>query len=201
LLVSQPAAAFTGTPAALALVREMQSAMQRVPAVRTQLTGAVVYCRSVPFEWTFAPMAGCPPVVSVSEDDNLRAGRVVSGAGLITVTARDEIRYVLSPAGFYARPAAASCWQLRLSSLQSRSFIGYPLPDERLAILTRTAHDIVLQALARNYRELDYVDPGTFLEWRQLDETLTARETYTAAYLIDPLTSAVPVPKPAQLCL
>ena len=199
-LMSPAAGAFTGTRAALALVREMRSAYRRVPAVQWVLGGAVVYCPSVPFDWTYAPMTGCNQPATVTEVDNLREGRVAVGVGSIAVNAHPKARYVLSPSGLYTMAVGASCWRPRLSELHSPRFISYPFPGERLAVVEHTSHEIVLQARARNYRELDYVDPRTFFELRQIDEILTPRQSYKAVYAIHELDAPVSPPSATPSC-
>lgn len=199
--VMPPAAgAFTGTRAALALVTEMRSAYVRAPAVRWVLRGAVVYCPSVPFDWSYAPMRGCHHRATVTEVDNLRGGRVAVGVGSIAVNSRATARYIYSPAGLYTRAVGTPCWRLRVPRLQSPRFISYPLPGERLAVVEHTRHEIVLQAQAGSYRELDFVDPRTFFERRQIDETLTPRKTYKAVFTIHKLAAPVSPPSAAPSC-
>lgn len=192
--------AFTGTHAATAVVREMRSAYARTPAVHTVLSGDVVYCLAVPAEWTFAPVQGCAQAATVTENDNLRRGRIAVGAGTVVVNSRAKVRYVISPAGFYAHAAGTACWRLRISQLLSPRFVSYPFPRERLTVLAHKKHEIVLQATAAGYRELDYVDPRTFLERRQVDETITRQKTYEAVYTIRNLAAPVSPPSTTPAC-
>lgn len=199
-VIPPTAGAFTGTRAALALVTEMRSAYVRVPAVRWVLRGAVVDCPSVPFAWSYAPMRGCHQRATVTEVDDLRGGRVAVGVGSIAVNSRAKARYAYSPAGLYTQVVGTSCWRLRVPRLQSPRFISYPLPGERLAVVQHTRHEIVLQAQAGSYRELDFVDPRTFLERRQVDETLTPRRTYKAVFTIHELAAPVDPPSATPSC-
>lgn len=71
------AAAFSGTPAALKLVRELRVAYRSVQAIDNVRSGDVFYCLSVPEGWDYVPHRGCRARARVAEEYDLSHGRIV----------------------------------------------------------------------------------------------------------------------------
>jgi hypothetical protein len=176
--------AFTGTPAAIAVVRAQRVAYSRLPAVGWVLAGDVVYCPDYAEGWTFAPHAGCQLDARVSEQDVLSGGRVVRLEGTVSAPSRPTVRYVVSVAGWYRAAVGATCWQSYPQPYVDPLFVSYPFPGQTVSILSTSKAEIVSQALTPKYglRELDYIDPKTYLEPREVVYTTVGRKTYRVAY-------------------
>lgn len=176
--------AFTGTPAAIAVVRAQRAAYSKLPAVGWVLTGDVVYCTDYPEGWTFAPHAGCQLDARVTEQDVLSGGRVVRLEGTVSAPSRPALRYVVSAAGWYRAAVGATCWQRYAVPFVKALEVSYPFPGQTLSIISTSRTEIVSQALTPKYglRELDYIDPKTYLEPREVVYTTVGRNTYRVAY-------------------
>jgi hypothetical protein len=195
LLAPSAGAGFSGTRAAVKLVREMRAAYENIGAVRYGLTGDVVYCPSVSEGWTFAPQPGCGAPARVSEVDDLTNGRVVGAVGRVSAPLRPTLRYVFSAHGWFQADAGATCWRSFGLPFVAAQFVSYPFPGQRLSIVRQTRSEIVIQALTSKfgYRELDYVDPKTDFEYREVLFSRTARKTYKVVYQ---LARAAPITLP-----
>jgi hypothetical protein len=194
LLVPAVGGSFTGTPAALKLVRAMRAAIRDVPAVRQVRTGAVVYCPSVPQGWTYAPQPGCPTRARVSEEYDLSHGKVTRILGDVTAPLLPTLRYVDSPLGWYQTAAGLSCWDLKLSGFTVGPFVDFPLRAEHLTIIARTKRKIVLQGIATQsaYRELDYINPSTDFAYRVDEITSANHKSYRVTDHLTKLTRPTP---------
>jgi hypothetical protein len=195
-LVAAPASgAFTGTPDALRLVRQMRAAYRKVRAVHDALTGDVVYCPSVPEGWTYAPQTGCTVRARVSEEDDLVKGRVIRVFGSVRSRSRPTLRYVASAQGWFQAAVGAACWTSFGLPFVAGFFVSYPFPGERLAISRKSKREIVLAATTSRfgYRELDYVNLRTHLQSRNVLFTHTRHKTYRVGIAI----SSLPQPSAA----
>jgi hypothetical protein len=186
LLAPSAGAGFTGTPASVKLVREMRAAYKTIGATGYVLTGGVVYCPSAAEGWTFAPQPGCTGPARVSEVDDLVNGRVVRAVGHVSSPSRPTLRYVVSSLGWFQAAAGAPCWRSFGLPFVAAQFVSYPFPGQRLSIIRRTRGEIVIQAITSRsgYRELDYVNPRTDFEYREVLFTHTAHKTYRVVYRI-----------------
>jgi hypothetical protein len=191
LAVAVPAAAgaFTGTKAAVRLVAQMRAAYSKLPAVSWVLTGDVVYCPAYPEGWTFAPRSGCEVHARVSEQDQLSNGNVVFAVGTVTAPSQPTFRYVVDRSGWYRAAGAAKCWKSFARPYTTSQFVSYPLPGQTLSIVSTTKNQIVNQALTppfgspkTGYRELDYIDPRTYLEPHEVLFTTVSHKTYGISY-------------------
>jgi hypothetical protein len=186
--------AFTGTPAALTVVRHQRAAYSRLPAVSWVLTGDVVYCPAYPEGWTFAPQAACHLDARVSEQDVLSGGRVVRLEGSVSAPSQPTLRYVVSARGWYRAAAGATCWQRYPVPFVAALFVSYPFPGQTVSIVSTSKSKIVSQALTPKFglRELDYIDPKTYLEPREVVYTTAAQKTYRVAYTFSFPAAAAP---------
>jgi hypothetical protein len=142
LLAPSAGAGFTGTPAAVKLVRELRAAYKTIGATGYVLTGDVVYCPSVAEGWTFAPQPGCRTPARVSEVDDLVNGRVIRAVGHVTAPSRPMLRYVVSSLGWFQAPVGAPCWRSFGLPFVAAQFVSYPFPGQRLSIIRRTRSEI-----------------------------------------------------------
>jgi hypothetical protein len=162
------AEAFTGTPAALALVHRIEAQTARFPAVSDTPTGWVAYCPEVPLGWINAPISGCRQHARVTEEIDLYRGRVVRYVGEVRARSQASIRSVGSPRGWFQLNQGLDCWLQFPMPFVKQSLVGYPFPGERVRIVSQSPTQVVIRAVAPRfqYHELDYVNPATDLIYR-----------------------------------
>jgi hypothetical protein len=70
--------------------------------------------------------------------------------------------------GWFQHDGGLDCWFDSPAPFIAQSLGSYPIPGERISILTATRTSIVIGATAPHfrYRELDYVNPATGLIYR-----------------------------------
>jgi hypothetical protein len=208
LVVPSAAGSFTGTPAALKLVRQERAAYKAIRAVRDVRTGAVVYCLSAPDGWTYAPEAHCTTPAHDVEEYDLSKGKVVRVVGEVRARGLPTLRYVESKRGWYLTAGGANCWSRSSIPFLIKPLVEFPFPKERLTITKRTRSTIVLDGFSApsSYREIDYIAPRTLFNYRTVEITYTKHKTYrvvdhlavlrkpTGAISTPPCGSSKPVP-------
>ena len=184
------AEAFTATPAALTLVRRLEAQITRCPAVRIVPTGYVVYCPEIPLGWINVPVPGCREHARVAEEIDLSHGQVVRLVAEVETRSQGSIRSVASPRGWFQLDQGLDCWLQFPGPFVKASLVGFPLPGERVRVVSQTRTVVVIGAVAPRfrYRELDYVNPATDLIYR-VDQFnsfghRTYRETDHLTYLL-----------------
>ena len=202
LLSAAVARAFTATQSASRVISRMRVEARRLTAVRTERSGALVYCRSVPDGWTFAPQAGCRVRARVTEEYDLSGGRIKRVIGHVTASGRPEFTYVNDSSGWYRSVAGTRCWTRELRGFTAPALVDYPLPGELVSLLTRTRTRIVLRAVARSegYEQLDYVNPTTFFDYRDVEITHRGRKAYRVYDASTPLPTRTRRPSTTPAC-
>jgi hypothetical protein len=180
VLVPHVAAAFTGTPAALKLVRQERAAYTSFRAVRNVRTGAVVYCPFVPEGWAYGPAPHCQTPARVVEEYDLSHGRVVRVVGEVTARGLPTLRYVLSKRGWYLTAAGLDCWASSDLAFVNPVLVEFPYPKEHLTITKRTQSTIVLEGFSArgSYREIDYIARKSLLNYRTIEISSFRHKTY-----------------------
>jgi hypothetical protein len=174
------AEAFTGTRAALRVVRQFRVAAARFPAVRDVPSGYVAYCPSSPLGWIPLPLFGCRENARVTEEIDLVRGRPIRVFGEVRARTQPTIRYVGSSRGWFQLDQGLDCWFDSSTPFIMEAFATFPFPGERIRIVTSTATSIVIGATAPRFRyhELDYVNPATGLIYRIDSFNSLGRKTY-----------------------
>jgi hypothetical protein len=180
LCASAPAGAFTATPAAMRVIEGMRAEARTLSAIRVARSGALVYCPSAPEGWTYAPAAGCRTPARVTEEYDLSRGDVERIIGHVTATHRRMFTYVVDSSGWYRSTAGSGCWTLELRGFTIAPWVDYPLPRTRVSVRQRSSRRIVLQAVTPRlaYAELDYVNPKTFFDYRDIETTRSQHRSY-----------------------
>jgi hypothetical protein len=194
------AEAFTGTPAALTLVRRLEARATHFRAVRIVPTGYIVYCPEIPLGWIDVPVSGCREHARVTEEIDLYRGRVVRFVGEVRARSQGSIRSVASSRGWFQLDQGLDCWFQFPMPFVKQQLVEFPFPGERVTIVSESPTVVVIGAVAPRfrYRELDYVNPATELIYR-VDEfnsfgNRTYRETDHLTYLARPTRTAVTTP-------
>jgi hypothetical protein len=174
------AEAFTGTRAALTVVRQFRVAAARFPAVRDVPSGYVAYCATSPLGWIPLPLFGCRENARVTEEIDLVRGRPIRVFGEVTARTQSTIRYVGSTSGWFQLDQGLDCWFASSTPFITQAFATFPFPGERIRIVTSTATSIVIGASAPQfqYHELDYVNPATGLIYRIDSFNSLGRQSY-----------------------
>lgn len=174
------AEAFTGTRAALNVVRQFRVAADRFPAVRDVPSGYVAYCPPSPLGWIPLPLFGCRENAHVTEEIDLVRGRPIRVFGEVRARTQPTIRYVGSSRGWFQLDDGLACWFDSSTPFIAQSFASFPFPGERIRIVASTATSIVIGATAPRFRyhELDYVNPATALIYRIDSFNSLGRQTY-----------------------
>jgi hypothetical protein len=193
---------FTATHSAARVIAKMRAEARTLTAIRARRTGAVVYCPSVPEGWTYAPQAGCRVHAQVSEEYDLSNGHIERIIGQVTAPAKPTLRYVVDSSGWYRSAAGSRCWTLELRGFFAALLIDYALPNERVSILSRTPTRIVIQAVSRPdaYTELNYVNPTTFFDYRDVDISNSEHRTFRVYDRNVPLSAQTPRPSTTPMC-
>jgi hypothetical protein len=202
LLVATAAWAFTATPAANRVIAAERADARQLPAVRVERTGAIVYCTALPEGWTYAPQPGCHTPARVIETDDLYRGRVERMIGHVTAAHRPALTYVVDSSGWYRSTAGSGCWALELRTFRRAPLIGYPLPATHVSILSSTSRRTVIEAISRRfaYKELDYVNPKTFFDYRDVEITDANKKAYRVYDNSIPLRARIPRPSTTPRC-
>jgi hypothetical protein len=174
------AEAFTGTPAALRVVRRVQAVQARFPAVRDVPTGWVAYCQESPLGWIPVPLFGCRENAHVIEEIDMVRGRPTRVFGQVKARSQPTIRYMGSSRGWFQLDEGLDCWFDSSTPFVTQSFASFPIPGERIRIVSATATSIVIGATAPRfqYHELDYVNPTTGLIYRIDSFNSLGRKSY-----------------------
>jgi hypothetical protein len=202
LVVAAVAQSFTATHGAARVIAKMRAEARTLTAIRARRTGALVYCPSVPEGWTYAPHAGCRVRAQVSEEYDLSHGHVERIIGQVTAPAKPRLTYVVDSSGWYRSAAGSSCWTLELRDFFAALLIDYPLPHERVSILSRTPTRIVIQAVSRpdGYQELNYINPRTFFDYRDVEISNFQHGTFRVYDRSVPLSAQTPRPLTTPTC-
>lgn len=202
LLVATAAWAFTATPAANRVIDAERADARQLPAVRVARTGAIVYCTSVPEGWTYAPQPGCHTPAHVTEKDDMYRGRIERIIGHVTAAHRPSLTYVVDSSGWYRSTAASGCWTLELQLFRRAPLIGYPLPATRVSILSSTDRRIIIEAVSHRfaYKELDYVNPKTSFDYRDIEITYANKKAYRVYDSSVRLRTRIPRPSTTPQC-
>lgn len=194
--------AFTGTPAALRLVRVLQAQTARFPAVRVVPTGWVVYCPQIPLGWINVPLGGCREHARITEVIDLSRGRTVRFVSEVKARSQSTIQSVASPRGWFQRDQGLDCWLPFTLPFFKQSLVGFPYPGERIRIVasTRTAAVIAAVAPRFGYRELDYINPATELIYRVDEFNSIGHKTYHEIDHLTYLFRRPPTPPTTPVC-
>jgi hypothetical protein len=202
LVAAAVAQSFAATRSAASVIGRMRAEARTLKAVRTQRTGALVYCPSVPEGWAYAPQAGCRLRARVSEEDDLSNGHVVRLVGHVTARGKPSLTYVVGPSGWYQSASGSGCWTLELRVFVAGLLVDYPLPDQRVSILNRTPARIVIEAISRPdaYKLLDYVNPRTFFDYRDVEIGYSGHRAFRVYDRNTPLRTQTPRPSTTPIC-
>jgi hypothetical protein len=196
------AEAFTGTRAALRVVRQFRLEAARFPAVRDVPSGYVAYCPSSPLGWIPLPLFGCRENARVTEEVDLVRGRPIRVFGQVRARTQPTIRYVGSSRGWFQLDQGLDCWLDSSTPFITEAFATFPFPGERIRIVTSTATSIVIGATAPRFRyhELDYVNPATGLIYRIDSFNSLGRKTYRVSDHLTYLYRRARPPAAAPVC-
>ena len=103
---------------------------------------------------------------------------------MVTARSRPTLDYVASVGGWYQKTEKAACWRSFELPWISIPWVNYLYPGQSVRIVTKTAKEIVIQAPAPTFgfREVDYVNPRTHLQYRSILYQRMNHETYRADY-------------------
>jgi hypothetical protein len=171
---------FTATPAAHSVIAKVRTEARHLVTVRTERTGALVYCSSAPEGWTYALQPGCRTPARVTEVDDVHGGHVERIIGRVTAAHRPTFNYVVDSSGWYRSTAGSGCWTLELGVFVAAPLIGYPLPGTHVSIRSSTSRRIVIEAVSHRsaYTVLDYINPRTFFDYRDVEITYANHKAY-----------------------
>lgn len=196
------ARAFTATPAATSVIRQMRSAATQWTAVYVRRSGALVYCPAVPEGWTYAPQSGCRIPATVTEEYDLADGHIERVIGHVVASRKARFEYVVDSSGWYRTTVGSGCWTLKLRGFVAPLLVDYPLPNEQVAIASRTSTRILLTAFSRRdaYEEVSAVNPKTFFDYRDIEISYAGQNAYLVSDKSRRLHAQAPRPSTTPTC-
>jgi hypothetical protein len=106
--------------------------------------------------------------------------------GHVTAPGRHALTYVIDESGSYRIAVGTHCWTRFALPFVAPPLIDYPLPAERVSILTRSRNFIVLRGVSApdSYTELGYVSTRTLFIYREAEITRSLAEPMRTAGLV-----------------